>query len=67
MEDKKIVMPTADQYPPYYEYVMPKAMAEFYLAERSGDNKKMRPHDYLVKVVNEQFNIRGTCITVSTD
>lgn len=59
------VAPKANQYPPYYEYVMPKEMASELLANRGGEDKKMRPHDYLVKVVNEQFGIRGTCVTVS--
>lgn len=59
------VAPKANQYPPYYEYVMPKEMASELLASRGGEDRKMRPHDYLVKVVNEQFGIRGTCVTVS--
>ena len=59
------VEPKCDQYPPYYEYVMPKGMAAELLENRSGDERKMRPHDYLVKVVNEQFGIRGTCVKVS--
>lgn len=59
------VEPKYDQYPPYYEYVMPKGMAAELLENRSGDERKMRPHDYLVKVVNEQFGIRGTCVKVS--
>ena len=59
------VEPKYDQYPPYYEYVMSKGMAAELLENRSGDERKMRPHDYLVKVVNEQFGIRGTCVKVS--
>lgn len=59
------VAPKANQYPPYYEYLMPKDMAESLLDNRLGDEKKMRPHDYLVKVVNEQFGLRGTCVQVS--
>lgn len=61
------VEPKSYQYPPYFEYVMPKEMAKELLESRHGDEKKMRPHDYLVKIVNEQFGIRGTCVKVSQD
>lgn len=61
------VEPKSNQYPPYFEYVMSKEMAKELLDNRHGDEKKMRPHDYLVKVVNEQFGIRGTCVKVSQD
>lgn len=61
------VAPKPNQYGPYYEYVMPEGMAKTLLENRIGEEKKMRPHDYLVKVVNEQFGIRGTCVQVSTN
>ena len=61
------VEPKYDQCTTYYEYVMPKGMAAELLENRSGDERKMRPHDYLVKVVNEQFGILGTCVKVSLD
>lgn len=61
------VEPKSNQYPPYFEYVMSKEMAKELLDNRHGEEKKMRPHDYLVKVVNEQFGICGTCVRVSQD
>lgn len=59
------VEPKSNQYPPYFEYVMSKELAKELLDNRNGDEKKMRPHDYLVKTVNEQYGIRGTCVKVS--
>ena len=61
------VAPKPNQCPPYYEYVMPKEMAKNLLDNRNGEEKKLNPHEYLVKIVNEQFGIRGTCVTVSTN
>ena len=60
-----IVAPTTIQYGPYIEYVMSASMAEYLLNARGGDDKKKRPHDYLVKVVNEDMGILGTCVKVS--
>lgn len=59
------VTPQKDQYGPYYEYIMSKEMASSLLDNRDGNEKKLRPHDYLVQVVNEQFGILGTCVKVS--
>ena len=59
------VEPKPNQYPPYFEYVMSKELAKELLDSRHGDEKKMRPHDYLVKTVNEQYGISGTCVKVS--
>ena len=61
------VQPRPDQYGPYFEYVMSKELAQELLDNRHGEEKKMRPHDYLVKVVNEQYGIRGTCVHVALD
>jgi hypothetical protein len=41
-----------------FEYNMSKEMAIALLNERKASEKKMEPHDYLVKVVNEQFGLR---------
>lgn len=60
-----IVEPTKYQYPPFYEYVMPKEMIKDLLEKRDGEEKKMRPHDYLVKVVNDEFLIKGTCLRIT--
>lgn len=61
------VMPKENQYGPYFEYNMSKAMASDLLTNRIGEDKKMRPHDYLVKVVNSEFGVMGTCIKVNVD
>ena len=42
------VQPRPDQYGPYFEYVMSKELAKELLDNRHGEEKKMRPHDYLV-------------------
>ena len=49
-----------------FEYVMSKALADQLLKDRKGDGKKMDNQKYLVKIVNEQFGIMGTCFKVST-
>lgn len=49
----------------YYEYVMTKAMANDLLNNRTGDDKKMNPADYLIKVVNNEFGVLGICAKVS--
>lgn len=48
-----------------YEYKMTETLAKNLLNTRKGEEKKMRPQDYLCKFVNEQFGIKGTCIRVS--
>ena len=59
------VEPKANQCPPYFEYVMSKDMAQNLLNNRGEKDLYMRPHDYLVMIVNEQFGIQGTCVKVS--
>ena len=49
-----------------FEYKMPQAMADAYLKARKGDDKKMRPMDYLAKIVNEEFNLLYKCVRVIT-
>lgn len=54
---------------PYYEpieYVMPKEMAKQILNERNGAEKNMHPQEFLKKVVNETFGIKGNCVKVTT-
>ena len=58
------VAPKSNQYGPYVEYTMTKDMAKYFLDNRDGNEKKVRPHAYLVQVVNEQFGILGTCVQV---
>lgn len=45
-------------------YTMPAGMAKSLLDQRKGDDKKMRPQEYLCKIVNEQFGLKGNCISV---
>lgn len=46
------------------EYKMPVEMAKAYLKNRKGEDKKLRPIEYLCKVVNEEFGVKGECINV---
>jgi hypothetical protein len=43
------------------EYKMSRQMANWYLKARKGDELKMRPNDYLCRVVDEQFGLMGKC------
>ena len=45
-------------------YTMSEGVAKDLLAQRKGDEKKMRPQEYLCHVVNEQFGLKGNCIKV---
>ena len=46
------------------EYQMPEAMARELLKNRKGDETKMRPNEFLCKVVNENFGLKGHCVNV---
>lgn len=48
------------------EYKMPKEMATMYLKTAKGEFAKKHPKEYLIKVVNEEFGVKGTCINVIT-
>jgi hypothetical protein len=48
------------------EYKMPVEMAKAFLQNRKGEDAKMRPNDYLCKIVNEQFRLKGHCTRVIT-
>ena len=50
----------------YSEYNMSPLMAKELLNSRKPGEKKMDPHDYLCKVVNEQFGLLYPCIKVNT-
>jgi uncharacterized protein (DUF2267 family) len=43
------------------EYKMPEEMAKAYLKTRGSEDMKMHPDDFLCKVVNEEFGLRGLC------
>lgn len=49
------------------EYRMTAEMAKEILKTRKGMDAKMHPQEYLCKVVNENFSIKGNCVKVSTD
>jgi hypothetical protein len=46
------------------EYKMPMEMAQAYLRAAKGDEAKMNRNDYLCKVVNEEFGLKGLCVNV---
>lgn len=46
------------------EYKMPEKMAQEYLKMRKGDDAKRNPQEYLCKVVNEEFGLKGYCANV---
>ena len=48
----------------YIEYKMPEIMARELLKNRKGNETKMRPNDFLCKVVNENFGLKGHCVNV---
>lgn len=52
---------------PEYEYIMSNEMAKYLLNNRTDGDKKKRPSDYLMEVVNNEFGIMGTCVKVSFD
>lgn len=47
------------------EYIMSSLMADEILKTRKGDDKKMRPQDYLIKYVNEDCGLLRTCTKVT--
>ena len=46
------------------EYKMPEAVAKEYLKMRNAEEKKMKPNDYLCKIVDEQYGLLGKCVRV---
>ena len=48
----------------FIEYKMPEAMARAYLNGRNAEEKKMHPNDFLRKIVNEGFGLKGYCTRV---
>ena len=49
-----------------FQYLMSKDMADAYLKARKGEEeKKMNPQAYLVKVVNDEFNLLRKCTQVN--
>lgn len=48
----------------FIEYKMPEVMARAYLNGRNAEEKKMRSNDFLCKIVNEEFGLKGYCTRV---
>ena len=48
------------------EYQMPQKMADMLLKERKGQDKNMRPQDFLVKYVNDECRLLYKCVKVTT-
>ena len=46
------------------ESIEDEKMARELLKARKGEEAKMRPNDYLCKVVNENFGLKGYCVKV---
>lgn len=53
---------------PYYEYTMTPAMAQYYMDFRAKHGTKVEKgmpwRQYLAKIVNTEFGIRGTCTSL---
>lgn len=63
-ERNSVVLPRNEK---PYEYRMSQILAKELLKNRRGEEKKMKPNDYLCKIVNEQFGIAGKCVYVHQD
>ncbi len=48
------------------EYEMSKEMAKQILATRKGTDQNCNPQEFLCRVVNEEFGIKGNCVHVNT-
>ena len=48
----------------FFEYKMPETMARELLKTSKGEETKMKPNDFLCKVVNENFGLKDRCVNV---
>lgn len=48
------------------EYEMSKELAKQILATRKGSDQNMNPQEFLCRVVNEEFGLKGNCTRVLT-
>ena len=48
------------------EYQMPQKFADELLKARKGQEKNMRPQDFLVKYVNDECGLMYNCVRVTT-
>lgn len=46
------------------EYKMPEQMAKDYYKKRGDNSAKMTMNEYLCKVVNEEYGLKGKCTKV---
>jgi len=49
-----------------FEYKMSTRLYDEYLKSRKGEDKKLPPQEFLCKVVNQEYGIKGTCVKVLT-
>lgn len=49
-----------------FEYKMSARLYDEYLKSRKGEDKKLLPQEFLCKVVNQEFGIKGICVKVLT-
>lgn len=47
------------------EYIMSKEMADYYIKQRKGEDKKANIQQYLCKIVNTEFGLKGECTKVT--
>ena len=64
-ELQKVMRASATSKAGFCEYKMPRAMAQQLLKNRKGEDAKMRPNDFLCKVVNENFGLKEYCVKVT--
>lgn len=50
----------------FFEYKMSVEMMQNYLKMRKGKDKSADPQEYLCKIINEEFGVKGKCIKVLT-
>ena len=48
----------------YIEYNMPKELAAAYLKGRKGEEVKKNPNEFLCRVVDREFGLKGKCVKV---
>ena len=49
-----------------FEYKMTARLCDEYLKSRKGEDKRLPPQEFLCKVVNQEYGIKGTCVKVLT-
>lgn len=49
-----------------FEYKMSEQLVQTYLKMRKGKDKTADPQEYLCKIINEEYGIKGNCTKVLT-